>query len=181
MSNLNFNEITSVIQNWLQNVSDVQALNIDEELVSKATNIIIYLHPKNEDEVFLQLCALNFLNAAIKTEKFRDILSYDLIKSNAAKLVEVISIEHCDPAKTTQRQTALIKVKASGTNRSVIIELCNIYRAHIIDVAENSLIIETTGSEDKIGSLIRMLEPYGILEMLKSGLVAMDRGEKVIR
>lgn len=90
MSNLNFNEITSVIQNWLQNVSDVQALNIDEELVSKATNIIIYLHPKNEDEVFLQLCALNFLNAAIKTEKFRDILSYDLIKSNAAKLVEVI-------------------------------------------------------------------------------------------
>ena len=103
------------------------------------------------------------------------------IEKQLSKLVEVISIEHCDPAKTTQRQTALIKVKASGTNRSVIIELCNIYRAHIIDVAENSLIIETTGSEDKIGSLIRMLEPYGILEMLKSGLVAMDRGEKVIR
>ena len=103
------------------------------------------------------------------------------IEKQLSKLVEVISIEHCDPAKTTQRQTALIKVKASGTNRSVIIELCNIYRAHIIDVAENSLIIETTGSEDKIGSLIRMLEPYGILEMLKSGLVALDRGEKVIR
>ena len=90
MSNLNFNEITSLIQNWLQNVSDVQTLNIDEELVNKATNIVIYLHPKNEDEVFLQLCALNFLNAAIKTEPFGDILSYDLIKSNAAKLVEVI-------------------------------------------------------------------------------------------
>ncbi|MBQ5491382.1 MAG: acetolactate synthase small subunit [Treponema sp.] len=103
------------------------------------------------------------------------------IKKQLSKLVEVISIEHCEPSTTTQREMALIKVKTSGTSRSVIIEICNIYRAHIIDVAENSLIVETTGSEDKIGSLIRMLEPYGILEMLKSGLVAMDRGEKVIR
>ena len=90
MSNLNYKELSSQISVWLQNVSDGQAQSISEELVGKAMNIVIYLHSKNEDEVFLQLCALNLLNAAIKTETYKDHLSYDLIKSNAAKLVTVI-------------------------------------------------------------------------------------------
>ena len=76
---------------------------------------------------------------------------------------------------------ALIKVLAGGASRGVIIETCNIFRAHIVDVSENSLIIEATGSEDKISSLIRLLEPYGILELLKSGLTAMDRGDKIMK
>ena len=76
---------------------------------------------------------------------------------------------------------ALIKVKASGKERGEIIQACEIYRTHIVDVSENALIIEVTGSEDKIDSLIRFLEPYGILELLKSGLVAMDRGEKTMK
>ncbi len=102
------------------------------------------------------------------------------IKKQLSKLVEVISIEHCHPSETCQRETALIKVKACGEQRAVIIETCNIFRAHIVDVASESLIIEATGSEDKISSLIRLLEPYGIIELLKSGLVAMDRGPKVM-
>lgn len=102
------------------------------------------------------------------------------IEKQLSKLVEVITIEHCDPSETTQREMALIKVKADGPNRAVIIETCNIFRAHIVDVSENSLIVEATGSEDKISSLIRLLEPYGILELLKSGLTAMDRGDKVM-
>ncbi len=103
------------------------------------------------------------------------------IEKQLSKLVEVISIEHCDSSSTTQREMALIKVKAGGASRSVIIETCNIFRAHIVDVSENSLIVEATGSEDKISSLIRLLEPYGILELLKSGLTAMDRGEKIMK
>lgn len=103
------------------------------------------------------------------------------IKKQLSKLVEVITIEHCDPSSTTQRETALIKVKAEGSQRAVIIETCSIFRAHIVDVAEESLIVEATGSEDKISSLIRLLEPYGVLELLKSGLVAMDRGAKTIK
>jgi acetolactate synthase I/III small subunit len=103
------------------------------------------------------------------------------IKKQLSKLVEVITIEHCIPSETCQRETALIKVKASGEQRAVIIETCNIFRAHIVDVASDSLIIEATGSEDKISSLIRLLEPYGIIELLKSGLVAMDRGSKVMQ
>ena len=103
------------------------------------------------------------------------------IEKQLSKLVEVISIEHCESSSTTQREMALIKVKADGSSRAVIIETCNIFRAHIVDVANESLIVEATGSEEKISSLIRLLEPYGILELLKSGLVAMDRGEKVMK
>ena len=76
---------------------------------------------------------------------------------------------------------ALIKVKASGTQRAVIIETCQIFRAHIVDVSFDSVIVEATGSEEKIESLIRLLEPYGILELVKTGLAAMDRGEKVMK
>ena len=101
------------------------------------------------------------------------------IEKQLSKLVEVITIEHCD-SSTGQREMALIKVKAAGQLRGVIIETCSIYRAHIVDVSEDALIVEVTGSEDKISSLKRLLEPYGILELLKSGLVAMDRGCKVM-
>lgn len=90
MSNINYNNISTLISNWFLNRSDEQIQVIDEKLVKKAINIVIYLHPQNTDEVFLQLCALNLLNAAIKTETYKDHLSYDLIKSNAAKLVTVI-------------------------------------------------------------------------------------------
>lgn len=102
------------------------------------------------------------------------------IEKQLSKLVEVISIEKCNSSTTCQREMALIKVKAEGQTRGVIIETCNIFRAHIVDVSESSLVIEATGSEDKISSLIRLLEPYGILELLKSGLVAMDRGSKIM-
>ena len=73
----------------------------------------------------------------------------------------------------------MIKVKAPGESRAVIIETCNIFRAHIVDVGIESIIVEATGSETKIDSLIRLLEPFGILEFAKSGLTAMLRGKKV--
>jgi acetolactate synthase I/III small subunit len=102
------------------------------------------------------------------------------IEKQLSKLVEVISIEHCDLSVTCQREMALIKVKAAGADRAVIIETCNIFRAHIVDVSIESVIVEATGSEDKISSLIRLLEPYGIMELAKTGLTAMDRGEKIM-
>ncbi|MCR4821880.1 MAG: acetolactate synthase small subunit, partial [Treponema sp.] len=103
------------------------------------------------------------------------------IRKQLSKLVEVISITHCHKETSTQREMALIKVKASGTDRAVIIETCDIFRAHIVDVANNSVIVEATGSEEKIESLIRLLEPYGILELCKTGLTAMDRGETILK
>lgn len=103
------------------------------------------------------------------------------IEKQLSKLVEVISIVHCLRSETVQREMALIKVSASGTNRAVIIETANIYRSHIVDVSIDSIIIEATGSQDKVDSLIRLLEPFGIKELVRTGLTAMGRGEDVLR
>ena len=109
-----------------------------------------------------------------------DEYTLEQIKKQLSKLVEVISILHCESATTCEREMALIKVKAHGTDRAVIIETCNIFRAHIVDVAQESVIVEATGSEEKISSLIRLLEPYGIMELCKTGLTAMQRGSVVM-
>ena len=103
------------------------------------------------------------------------------IQKQLAKIVEVISIHKCEKGSSCQREMALIKVKAEGTNRGTIIETCDIFRAHIVDVGIESVVVEATGSEDKIESLIRLLEPYGILEYVKTGLTALDRGSSIMK
>ena len=90
MGNINFNEISSLIAKWIQEFSIESQYLIDDKLVEKAIGIVLYHHQDNEDSLFLQLCALNFLNAIIKTEPYKNKLSYDLIKSNAAKLIKTI-------------------------------------------------------------------------------------------
>lgn len=102
------------------------------------------------------------------------------ITKQLSKLVEVISIEHCIFSKTVVRDMALIKVSAVGLTRAGVIETANIFRAHIVDVAIDSVIIEATGSEDKIKSLISLLEPFGIIELVRTGRTAMARGQKVL-
>ncbi len=102
------------------------------------------------------------------------------IKKQLAKLEEVISINKCESMSSVEREMALIKVKAEANNRSTIIETCDIYKARIVDVSLTSVIIEITGSEEKIESLIRLLEPYGILEYVKTGLTALERGAEVM-
>lgn len=90
MSKVNFNEISALIAKWLQNASiDLQQL-IYDKLVEKAISIVLNHNQDNENSLFLQLCALNFLNAVIKTEAFKNKLSYNLIKPNAAKLIKTI-------------------------------------------------------------------------------------------
>ena len=84
------NEISNSVIELYNQLGQGESMSINEEMVKKAINVVLYLHTKNGDEVFLMLCALNLLNAAIKTELFKDSLSYDLIKTNAAKLVSVI-------------------------------------------------------------------------------------------
>ncbi|HAC31282.1 MAG TPA: acetolactate synthase small subunit [Treponema sp.] len=103
------------------------------------------------------------------------------IEKQLSKLVEVISISHCAKESTCEREMVLIKVNAAGSDRATIIETCNIFRAHIVDVAPNTVIVEATGSEDKISSLIRLLSPYGIKELVRTGLTAMGRGEEIMQ
>ena len=102
------------------------------------------------------------------------------IQKQLAKLQEVISIKKAERATSVQREMALVKVKAEANTRGTIIETCDIYKACIVDVGLESVIIEITGSEEKIESLLRLLQPYGILEYVRTGLNCMDRGSIVM-
>ena len=110
-----------------------------------------------------------------------DEYSLEQIKKQLAKLEEVISINKCESMSSVEREMALIKVKAEANNRGTIIETCDIYKARIVDVSLSSVIIEITGSEEKIESFLRLLEPYGILEYVKTGLTALERGPNVMK
>jgi acetolactate synthase-1/3 small subunit len=92
------------------------------------------------------------------------------------KLIDVIKVSDITRENIVARELALIKVRATPSTRSEIIQLVDIFRASIVDVAPESLIIEVTGDEDKIDSLIRLLRPFGIREVMRSGRLAMTRG-----
>ena len=96
------------------------------------------------------------------------------------KLVHVIKIVELEPAQSVQRELLLVKVRADATVRSQVLETVQLFRAKVVDVSPESLTIEATGTADKITALLRMLEPYGIREMVQSGMVAVGRGPRSI-
>ena len=95
------------------------------------------------------------------------------------KLIDVIKVIDISPQESVDRELALIKVTADAKNRSEIIQIVDIFRAKIVDVSSKSLIIEITGSEDKIDALEEMMRPFGIKEMVRTGKVALVRGVKL--
>lgn len=103
------------------------------------------------------------------------------IKKQLNKLVDVIKIVELKEETAVYRELALIKVAASKESRAEIIEIANIFRAHIVDVASEALIVEATGDQGKISALSSMLEPYGIKEIIRTGLTALERGEKELK
>jgi acetolactate synthase-1/3 small subunit len=103
----------------------------------------------------------------------------DRIEANLYKLVNVIAVSNLTATPAVCRDLALIKVTASQTSRPGIVHLVDVFRARIIDLAPDSMTIEITGTEDKIDGLLEVLRPYGILEMARTGRVAMARGVRV--
>ena len=93
------------------------------------------------------------------------------------KLIDVIEVSDITSESIVTRELALIKVKTTPITRGEIIQIVNLFRANIIDVGSESMVIEITGEEDKINALHDLLAPFGIIEMLRSGLVAMVRGQ----
>ena len=92
------------------------------------------------------------------------------------KLIDVIRVTDITTQEIVARELALIKVHANTTNRGEVIQIVQLFRANIVDVGAQSVVIEITGEEDKINALHDLLEPFGIIEMLRTGLVAMVRG-----
>jgi len=92
------------------------------------------------------------------------------------KIIDVIKISDITDESMIERELALIKVKTTPETRGEVIQIVDIFRANIVDVAPESLIVEATGDEDKINSLFKLLQSFGIKEMARTGRVAMTRG-----
>jgi acetolactate synthase-1/3 small subunit len=109
-----------------------------------------------------------------------DELPLEQVTKQLNKLVEVIKVVELDEHHSVQRQVVLIKVRADGTSRHSILENVELFRAKVIDVSHDSLTIECTGNSEKVQALLHVLEPFGIRELVQSGVVGVGRGPRSI-
>ena len=132
------------------------------------------------DVVSSELCAaepsvsLTLYQAVPKADKLEQIIK------QLNKLLHVLKIVELDPRSTVERELVLIKVAADVSNRSDVLEIVRMFRVRVVDVNPESLTIEATGSEDKIEALLGLLEHYGVIELVRSGAVAVTRGPKAL-
>jgi len=103
--------------------------------------------------------------------------SVEQVRKQLDKVVDVVKVSDISGDAIIARELALVKVKATSSSRSEIIEIVDIFRASIVDVASDSVTIEVTGDEDKIDSLLKLLRGFGIREVARTGRIAMVRGE----
>ena len=105
-------------------------------------------------------------------------LPLEQVPKQLNKLIEVIKVVELEPAASVQRELLLVKVRTDGATRSHVLETVQLFRAKVIDVSPDAVTIEATGDVDKLAALLRMLEPFGVRELVQSGLVAMARGPR---
>ncbi len=99
-----------------------------------------------------------------------------LVEANLYKLVNVLRVEDVTRSPSVSRDLALIKVQADASKRAEVLQVIEVFRARVVDVTPGALITEITGTEDKIDGLLDVLRPFGIIEMARTGTVAMSRG-----
>ena len=100
----------------------------------------------------------------------------EMVAKNLHKLVEVIKVVNISSDNTVSRELALVRVNADLTTRSEIMQIVDIFRAKIVDVSQGTLIVEVTGDENKVDSLVDLLRTFGIHEVMRTGTIAMSRG-----
>ncbi len=96
------------------------------------------------------------------------------------KLINVIKIVILEPGQGVERELVLVKVRADPATRGQVLEAVQLFRAKVVDVAPDAVTIEATGNSEKLSALLRVLEPYGIRELVQSGMVAVGRGSRSI-
>ncbi|OAA82913.1 acetolactate synthase small subunit [Clostridium ljungdahlii] len=104
---------------------------------------------------------------------------FEQISKQLNKLIEVIKVIELNPDASVYRELSLIKVSAETSNKLLIMETVNTFRGKIVDMNEKSMIIEITGNEKKISAFIELMKPYGIKEIIRTGLTALQRGSKL--
>ncbi len=105
-------------------------------------------------------------------------LALEQVTKQLNKLVNVIKIVELEPTTSVQREFMLVKVRADATTRSHVLETVSLFRANVVDVSPDAVTIEVTGSQDKLEAFLRVLAPFGVRELVKSGVVALGRGSK---
>ena len=110
-----------------------------------------------------------------------ELLRRNVIRTNLLKLINVIDVQDVTDIPCVVRETALIKVNADATQRGQVMDVAEMYRARIVDVATDTLIVEVTGESEKIEALLGVLDPFGIIEIMRTGKIAMTRGQVVPR
>jgi acetolactate synthase-1/3 small subunit len=107
-------------------------------------------------------------------------LPLEQVTKQLNKLINVLKIVELDPEASVQREIMLVKVRADMETRSHVLETATLFRAKVVDVAPDTVTIEATGKSDKLQALLKVLEPFGIKELVKSGMVAVGRGPRSI-
>ena len=107
-------------------------------------------------------------------------LPLEQVTKQLNKLINVLKVVELDLDASVQRELLLVKVKADQTTRSQVLEVVQLFRAKVVDVVADAVTIEATGTADKLDAFIRVLEPFGIRELVQSGMVAVGRGARSI-
>jgi acetolactate synthase-1/3 small subunit len=107
-------------------------------------------------------------------------LPLEQVTKQLNKLINVLKIVELDSESSVQREIMLVKVRADSATRSSILETVQLFRAKVVDVALDAVTIEATGDHDKLAALLRVLEPFGIKELVQSGMVALSRGGRAM-
>ncbi|RNE48350.1 acetolactate synthase small subunit [Corynebacterium alimapuense] len=107
-------------------------------------------------------------------------LIIEQITKQLNKIVPVLKVVRLETPTTIARAIMLVKVNADNTNRPQVVDAANIFRARVVDVAQESVVIEATGTPGKLRALLEVLEPFGIRELIQSGQIALNRGPKVM-
>jgi len=136
------------------------AINIDSLTVGPT---------ENEEIARMTICAHTDERGAMRLE------------ASLEKLVDVLLAENITDRPMLERDLALIKVAADQQNRPHLMELIKVFRGRVVDVAPESLIVEVSGTVDKIDGLLEVLRPFGVLEMARTGRIAMTRGNELLR
>jgi acetolactate synthase-1/3 small subunit len=100
----------------------------------------------------------------------------DQVTKQLHKLINVLKIRDLEPSETLARELALFKVSADGTARAEIMSICEIFRARVVDVAKRSVVVEVTGTCDKVDAFEALVRPFGLIEMARTGEIAISRG-----
>ena len=98
------------------------------------------------------------------------------VEKQLYKLIDVVKVSDLTHEDAITRELALLKVRCNNVNRHELLDIANVFRADVVDMATNSLMLQVVGDEDKINGLIKMCEPYGIRELTRTGTIAMTRG-----